>query len=94
MITKVYGSVDGVEVIFTPSTNNAWTCTIPQDADGEYIVELWAESESGNVTYYATILFTVKGVEVSVTWLKLSAQARMREFTVTAKMLSNKRETT
>lgn len=69
---------------------STWTCTIPRDADGEYIVELWAENDLGNTSYYATILFSVRGVDVTVTWLKLSAQARMREFTVTAKMLSCK----
>lgn len=91
MIKQVYGSVDGVKVIFTPSADGStWTCQIPRDADGEYVVDLYAVNDLGAVTYFATVLFAVKGVDVTVSWLRLSAQARMRGFTVTAKMSSAK----
>lgn len=89
MITKVYGHVDGVEILFTPSPDGStWTCTIPRDKDGEYIVDLYAVNDTGAESYYATVLFTVKGVVVTIKWLQMAVSARMSGYTVTAKMLS------
>lgn len=89
MITRVYGTVDGVEVIFTPSPDNTWTCTVPRTADGEYIVDLYAENDAGNTTYFATVLFTVRGVEVTVTWLTVNTAASMSAFDVEAVLLQS-----
>lgn len=89
MITKVYGHVDGVEVIFTPSLDGiTWTCTVPKDKDGEYIVDLYAVNDTGVESYYATVLFAVKGVAVTIKWLNYRVTARMSRYIVTAKLLS------
>lgn len=84
MIVAVYGSVDGVEVIFTPSGPDTWTCKVPKATDGEYIVDLYAVNDAGNKTYFATVLFTVRGVDVTVTWLTIDTAASMSKYDVRA----------
>lgn len=91
MVTKVYGTVDGVEVIFTPSGGSTWTCKVPRDLDGEYIVDLHAVNDAGITTYFATVLFAVRGVDVSVTWLTVDTAASMSGYDVMARLLSNTR---
>lgn len=64
MVTRVYGTVEGVEVIFTPSSKDIWECIIPKTLNGEYVVELYAEDEAGNVGYFATVLFAVNAMHI------------------------------
>ena len=59
MITKVYGTVDGADVIFDHMGGNRWQVAVPFDRDGMYIVELFAENERGNRSFYATALFII-----------------------------------
>lgn len=94
MVTRVYGRVEGESVIFTLSDNNVWNCNVPAVPDGEYVVELYAEDEAGNVTYFATILFTVdtKHLTFKVKWIKFASDVvnksafvanwRVRDFTM------------
>lgn len=71
MVTRVYGTSDGVEIIFTPSEDGFWKCAVPVAEDGQYIVDLYAEDEVGNTSYFATVLFTVdaKHLKVEMKWL-------------------------
>lgn len=71
MVTRVYGTSDGVEIIFTPSEDGLWKCVVPVSQDGQYIVDLYAEDEAGNTSYFATVLFTVdaKHLRVEMKWL-------------------------
>lgn len=68
MVTRVYGTVEGAEVILTPSTGDQWTCTIPKTLNGEYVVELFAEDEAGNIAYFASALFEVDAKHVHVSF--------------------------
>lgn len=82
MVTRVYGHVEGVEVIFTPAGNDTWNCTVPKVPDGEYVVDLYAEDEAGNIAYTATILFTIdtKHLKFHVKFLHYDASAKTRDF--------------
>nr|DAJ66752.1 MAG TPA: hypothetical protein [Caudoviricetes sp.] len=59
MITRVYGKVDDVEVIFDYVGGNHWEVAVPFDRDGVYIVELYAENDQGDRTFYATALMII-----------------------------------
>lgn len=83
MVKRVYGRVEGQDVIFTLNHETGlWTCVVPPTLDGEYIVDLYAEDEAGNVSYLATILFTVdsKNLVFSVKWLKWYVELESRDF--------------
>lgn len=84
MVTKVWGSSDGVEVIFTPSGEGLWKCMVPVAEDGQYVVDLYAEDEAGNVAYFATVLFTIntKHLRVEMVWLnRFEDNATVGKFT-------------
>lgn len=77
MVVKVWGSVNGHDIIFIPQGDDIWTCQVPPVEDGEYIVDLYAVDEAGNQAYTATILFTVdsKHLIFTVKVLKISDNA-------------------
>lgn len=77
MVVKVWGSVNGNDIIFVLQEGDIWTCQVPPVEDGEYIVDLYAIDEAGNQAYTATILFTVdsKHLIFTVKVLKISGNA-------------------
>lgn len=58
-VSKVIGTVDGVEVVLTHRDGDRWEVPVPADEDGEYVVEIMAEDEAGNRAYMAKMLFVV-----------------------------------
>lgn len=58
MVKRVFGRVDGAEVILKQE-GERWTVPVPIDADGEYIVEIMAEDDAGNISYITKMLFVV-----------------------------------
>lgn len=58
-VSRVIGTVDGVEVIFAQKEGDRWEVPVPADEDGEYVVEIMAEDEAGNRAYMAKMLFMV-----------------------------------
>ena len=59
MITRVYGTVDGVEVILYQEEGDWWRVPVPMDPDGKYVVEIIAENDCGYSAYMAKMLFCV-----------------------------------
>lgn len=58
-VTRVYGRVDGTDIILQQTTGGRWEIPVPYDADGQYVVEIIAEDEAGNQSYLAKMLWTV-----------------------------------
>lgn len=63
MITRAYGSVNGNNVILSLD-GDRWKVAVPFEEDGEYVTELYAEDEAGNIGYMCTILFVVSHHEM------------------------------
>lgn len=57
-VTRVFGRVDGTEVVLQHIDGNRWSVPVPFDKDCEYLMELYAEDEAGNVSYLTQALFT------------------------------------
>ena len=89
MVVKVWGSVNGYDIVFVPQGDDIWIRQVPPAEDGEYIVDLYAVDEAGNQAYTATILFTVdsKHLIFTVKVLKIAKQAvgRMRDYDILVK---------
>lgn len=62
-VINVWGKIDSVEVIFTPSSScpDWWNVSVPYDNDGEYICEIWAEDDAGEISYRTAILYITEG---------------------------------
>lgn len=58
-VARVFGTVDGAEVIMQYAQGDVWQVPVPLDKDGEYVVEVIAEDEAGNQSYLAKMLFIV-----------------------------------
>lgn len=88
MVVRVYGSVNGSDVIFTPLGDDLWDVTVPKLPGGEYVCDLYAEDDAGNIGYAATILFIVnaKHIITEIRWLRFSADPAMRELEVVGKV--------
>ena len=82
MVVRVYGSANGVDIVFTPIGNDRWECAVPKFPSGEYVVDLYAEDEAGNVGYAATVLFVVnaKHIVTKIEWLKIAANSNITLF--------------
>ena len=66
MIVRVFGRVDGVEVIYNHIQGDIWQVPVPLDQDGEYAVGIIAEDDTGNQTYLARMLYTVTAGTICV----------------------------
>ncbi len=84
MVVKVYGTSNGIDIIFVPSETeeDVWVCEVPALASGEYVVDLYAEDDVGNKAYTATVLFAIDlaHLDFRVHFIKYSADAKMRKF--------------
>lgn len=71
-VARVFGRVDGVEVVMQPVEGDRWSVPVPLDQDGEYVVEIIAEDEAGNQAYLARMLYTVDTGNICIHALPLS----------------------
>lgn len=70
-VARVFGLVDGIEVILQKVDEDRWSVPVPFDADGEYVVEIMAEDEAGNQTYLSKMLYTVDAGNICIHALPL-----------------------
>lgn len=64
MVTQVYGKANNFNIVFNQVVGNRWEAGLPDVADGEYVVEMFAEDDAGNVAYFCTMLFIISGHKV------------------------------
>lgn len=65
-VTRVYGRVDGAEVVLQHIDGDWWGVPVPFDSDGEYVAEIIAEDEAGNQSYVARMLYTVDAGNICI----------------------------
>ena len=70
-VKRVYGTVDGAEVILDSMGGNRWSVPVPLDGDGKYVVEMIAEDEAGNLAFMARLLYTVDAGNICIHLLPL-----------------------
>lgn len=58
-VARVIGKTDSFEVIFSKTDNDKWTVDVPSNVIGEYIMDLYAYDDAGNLGFMATAMFTV-----------------------------------
>lgn len=66
MVKRVFGRIDGVEVILSHVEGNRWSVPVPLDLDGEYVVEIIAEDEAGNQSFVARMIYTVEAGNICI----------------------------
>ena len=70
-VARVFGRVDGAEVILQQAGGDRWNVPVPLDIDGDYVVEIMAEDEAGNQTYLSKMLYTVDAGNICIHALPL-----------------------
>lgn len=77
MIITLHGTINSSPIVFQRNDNDAWSCEVPYVENGKYVVELYAQDDAGNETYFATILFSIdfKNLVFSFEWLKIGDMA-------------------
>ena len=66
MVTRVYGNAGLYYVEFIKTSEGLWTAAVPFVESCEYVIDLYAEDEAGNVSYYATYLLTFDASKLQV----------------------------
>lgn len=85
-VARVFGQVDGVEIVLEPKEGNRWEVPVPFDEDGEYAVEILAEDEAGNRAYMAKMLFVVNTAQLCVHMIPMPFYGKLladRRYTAT-----------
>lgn len=59
MVIKLVGTINGNEVVFEKEYGDMWKATIPKNLNGEYVIELRAYDEAGNMGYIAKYIMVV-----------------------------------
>lgn len=70
MVARVYGKIDGVDIILSEKAGK-WIVPVPIKVDGVYIVEIIAEDTAGNSTYLAEMVFVVNKTVVETYLISL-----------------------
>lgn len=89
-VTRVFGTVDGVEVVLQHTQGDVWQVPVPLDQDGEYVVEIIAVDEAGNQSYLAKMLFIVNAALLCVHVIKLPFYATLLDSRYSAEMIANR----
>lgn len=58
MVTRVFGRAGQYDLEFIKTSEGLWTAAVPFVESCEYVIDLYAEDEAGNISYYATYLLT------------------------------------
>lgn len=62
-ITDVWGTRDGIEIVFHHIEGDQWECSVPPDTeDGVYAVELWAKNVNNLLGHWVGELFMCSGI--------------------------------
>lgn len=91
-VVKVFGRVDGVEVVLQKAEGNRWSVPVPLDQDGEYVVEIIAEDEAGNQSYLAKMLYVVNTAMLCAHMIPIPYYASLLEHPIDAKPVTMQRE--
>ena len=59
MVKQLTGLLDGHDIVFKNVGGSTWEVEAPPAENGRYIIALYAEDYAGNISYVATILYTV-----------------------------------
>lgn len=70
-VMRVFGRVDGADVILDHKQGETWQVPVPLDQDGEYVVEIIAEDFAGNQSFLARMLYTVDAGNICIHMLTL-----------------------
>lgn len=66
MVTRVFGRAGQYDLEFIKTSEGLWTAAVPFVESCEYVIDLYAEDEAGNVSYYATYLLTFDASKLQV----------------------------
>lgn len=55
MLKKVYGKSNDIDIVFEQNYEGKWETVIPRDVSGVYYLQLYAEDDAGNTTYFSTV---------------------------------------
>ena len=62
-ITRVWGKADGFDIEFTHKEGAEWLCSVlPDTADGQYAVEIWALNSVGLTDFWSGFLYMCNGL--------------------------------
>lgn len=79
MVQRVFGRANGIEITFEYREGDWWCATVPSNLEGEYIVDVYAEDEAGNVAHKCKMLFAICGHELRAYVLNSGYRAEMKE---------------
>ena len=86
-VTRVFGRVDGAEVVMQQAQGDIWSVPVPLDQDGEYVVEIIAEDGAGNQSYMAKMLFCVDSSGLCIQVLPIPYFAELLDSVYNANVL-------
>ena len=66
MVTRVFGRAGQYDLEFIKTSEGLWTAAVPFVESCEYVIDLYAEDEAGNISYYATYLLTFDASKLQV----------------------------
>lgn len=66
MVTRVFGRAGQYDLEFIKTSEGLWTAAVPFMESCEYVIDLYAEDEAGNISYYATYLLTFDASKLQV----------------------------
>ncbi len=82
MVVKLIGSINGNYVSFQKSEGDVWEATIPKNLNGQYVVELYAYDEAGNIGYATKYIMTVdlKSLCIKLVPLQYYTNVRLSDY--------------
>lgn len=81
-ISRVWGTCNGSDVIFSLVSGNTYQVAVPATTDNIYYVEIWAEDDAGNTAYVATmsVSYDIRNLCSAVKFTKIGNRVMFDEF--------------
>lgn len=70
-VNYVYGTVNGVEAIFTLTSPGIWSATVSKALDGKYVISITAYNSAGTSTMLETVIYKLDDIiPLKTDWAK------------------------
>jgi hypothetical protein len=66
MVVALYGKCNGAGIVFSQDGQGRWTTAVPVADNKTYVIEVFAEDEAGNTSYFATVEATYNSSSLSM----------------------------
>lgn len=89
MIKAVYGSCNGIDIIFEQTGTDQWSVLVPGN-NTKYIIDVYAEDDAGNISYVAKYIYYWDGSSFQAIFKPFEYQTEILSYNYISLLMEDK----